>query len=199
MNDQDEAGLDVMPSQTVGPYVHIGLVREGSEIISDAPDAIEVTVTVVDGDGNLIDDAMIEIWQPDSQGIFNSQLDPRTGDKASDKGFRGLGRGFADDTGTAAFRTIVPGAVESVSGFGSEAPHLKLGIFARGMLERLYTRLYFPEFSTQNETDPVLCAVPQHRRQLLIADKTETGYHLTINVQHKDPDKETPFFDIQGE
>ena len=198
--DQDEAGFGIMPSQTVGPYVHIGLIREGAEIIADGEDAVEITVTTIDGDGNPIADSMVEFWQPDAQGVFNSDLDPRREQPATAEGFRGLGRAFADETGTSTLKTIIPGQLESIESFGFaqqvEAPHIKVGVFARGMLERLYTRLYFPEFAEANAQDPVLQLVDEKRRDLLIAQKTETGYHFDIYVQHVDPDKETPFFDI---
>ena len=202
VGDQDEAGFGVMPSQTVGPYVHIGLVREGSEIIDEGENSVEITVTTFDGDGNPIADSMIEFWQPDAQGVFNSEYDPRA-EEVSAEGFRGLGRAFADETGTSTLRTIVPGQLDIIEGYRPaqqvEAPHIKVGVFARGMLERLYTRLYFPEFSEANAQDPVLQLVDESRRDLLIAQKTEKGYHLDIHVQHVDPEKETPFFDIVAE
>ena len=197
--DQDEAGFGIMPSQTVGPYVHIGLIRDGAEILADGKDAVEITVTTIDGDGTPISDSMVEFWQPDEKGVFNSEFDPRR-DKVSAEGFRGLGRAFADETGTSTLKTIIPGQLDAIEGYAPaaqvEAPHIKVGVFARGMLERLYTRLYFPEFAEANAQDPVLQLVDEKRRDLLIAQKTEKGYHFDIYVQHVDPDKETPFFDI---
>ena len=202
VGDQDEAEFGVMPSQTVGPYVHIGLVREGSEIIDEGENSVEITVTTFDGDGNPIADSMIEFWQPDARGVFNSEYDPRA-EEVSAEGFRGLGRAFADETGTSTLRTIVPGQLDIIEGYSPaqqvEAPHIKVGVFARGMLERLYTRLYFPDFSEANAQDPVLQLVDESRRDLLVAQKTEKGYHLDIHVQHVDPEKETPFFDIVAE
>lgn len=191
ITDQDETEFGITPSQTVGPYVHIGLTNEGSEhLVEPGTDgAVEITFTVTDGGGEPISDAMIELWQADEAGIFNSPLDPRTGDRATAEGFRGLGRGMVDDTSAVTFTTLVPGAHDD-----EEAPHIKVGVFARGMLERLYTRLYFPD--KDNSTDPVLNSVPESRRPLLIAEKTEAGYHLDIVVQHADADRETPFFGI---
>lgn len=189
IRDQDEATPGITPSQTVGPYVHIGLTLAGSENLVDATaeGAIEVSFTVTDGAGTPISDAMIELWQADAEGIFNSPLDPRTAGQATVEGFRGLGRGMADESGTVTFTTIRPGAHDN-----EEAPHLKVGVFARGMLERLYTRLYFPD--ADNSADPVLNAVPESRRNLLIAQPRGRGFHLDIQVQHEDPDRETPFF-----
>lgn len=190
VNDQDEAQEGITPSQTVGPYVHIGLTLDGSHEIA-APgtdDAVEVSVEVIDGDGNPIADAMVEVWQARPDGTFNAPNDPRTGVNATVEGFRGLGRGMADDTGTARFLTLVPG------GYDDEAPHLNLGIFARGMLERLVTRLYFPENTEANASDPVLNSVDETRRHLLVAQKTDSGYYLKVTVQHEDPTVEMPFF-----
>lgn len=187
IRDQDEAEFGITPSQTVGPYVHIGLTLDNSEQIVEpgAEGAVEISFTVTDGGGDPIGDAMIEIWQADPQGVFNSPLDPRA--EATTEGFRGLGRGMVDDQGEVTFTTLVPGAHDK-----EEAPHLKVGVFARGILERLYTRLYFPD--NDNSADPVLAAVPESRRDLLIAKRTDTGYHLDIRVQHEDADRETPFF-----
>lgn len=202
VQDQDEAEFGIMPSQTVGPYVHIGLTRDGSEILAaeeDGHKTIEVSVTAVDGNGDPIADAMFEIWQPNTEGHFNSEYDPRVGNAATAQGFRGLGRAFADETGTARFQTVLPGAIEAVGGLEAEAPHLKIGIFARGILERLYTRMYFPDFPDANEADPVLNQVDPSKRELLVATTTDKGYHLDIRVQDEDPLKETPFFQIVGE
>ncbi|QGU08065.1 Protocatechuate 3,4-dioxygenase alpha chain [Corynebacterium occultum] len=191
IRDQDEATPGITPSQTVGPYVHIGLTLEGSEQLVEpgTEGAIEVSFTVTDGGDTPISDAMIELWQANAEGIFNSPLDPRTAEKATAEGFRGLGRGMVDETGSVTFTTIRPGAHDE-----EESPHLKVGVFARGMLERLYTRLYFPD--QDNSADPVLNAVPEERRGLLIAEPTERGFHLDIQVQHEDPNRETPFFGI---
>lgn len=187
IKDQGEAEFGLTPSQTVGPYVHIGLTLKNSEFLveSGTEGAIEVSFSVTDGNGDPISDAMIELWQSDEEGVFNSPLDPRA--TATVEGFRGLGRGMVDAEGTVTFTTLRPGAHDA-----EEAPHLKVGVFARGMLERLYTRLYFPD--QDNSADPVLAAVPESRRPLLLAQQTEKGFHLDITVQHEDPNLETPFF-----
>lgn len=197
IRDQDEAGFGVTPSQTVGPYVHIGLTLEDSEkIVPEGTEgAVHVTVSVTDGNGDPVADAMIEVWQADGEGVFNSPLDPRTGGRATAEGFRGLGRGMVDETGAVTFTTLLPGAVEAGDG-ETEAPHLKLGVFARGMLERLYTRCYFPENTEANAADPVLSLVEESRRGLLVAEKDGEGYRLDVVVQHEDPARETPFFRI---
>lgn len=179
IRDQDEAEFGITPSQTVGPYVHIGLTLENSEIIATEGDTIEVTFSVIDGNGDPVADAMIEIWQTRPDGTYNTD---------EVEGFRGLGRGMVDETGTVTFTTLRPGATEE------EAAHLKVGVFARGMLERLYTRLYFPD--NDNSADPVLELVDAARRDLLIAEPVDGGYRKTIVMQHADPGKETPFFRV---
>lgn len=186
--DQDEAEFGITPSQTVGPYVHIGLTLENSNHMVD-PDtvgAIELELSVTDGDGAPIADAMFEIWQSDRDGIHNSDLDPNRTSPATVDGFRGLGRGMANADGATTFTTLVPGA------FNDEAPHFKIGVFARGMLERLYTRAYLPDADLS--TDPVLAAVPEERRKLLIATRTDKGYSFRIKVQAAE--EETPFFGL---
>lgn len=179
IRDQDEAEFGITPSQTVGPYVHIGLTLEDSEIIATEGDTVEVTFSVIDGNGDPVADAMIEIWQTRPDGTYNTD---------EVEGFRGLGRGMVDETGSVTFTTLRPGATEE------EAAHLKVGVFARGMLERLYTRLYFPE--NDNSSDPVLELVDAARRDLLIAEPVDGGYRKTIVMQHADPGKETPFFRV---
>ena len=179
IRDQDEAEFGITPSQTVGPYVHIGLTLEDSEIIATEGDTVEVTFSVIDGNGDPVADAMIEIWQTRPDGTYNTD---------EVEGFRGLGRGMVDETGSVTFTTLRPGATEE------EAAHLKVGGFARGMLERLYTRLYFPE--NDNSSDPVLELVDAARRDLLIAEPVDGGYRKTIVMQHADPGKETPFFRV---
>lgn len=181
--DQDHTDFGITPSQTVGPYVHIGLTLDNSETMASASDGdtVDISFTVLDGDGDAIADAMIELWHARPDGSFNTQ---------SPDGFRGLGRGMADDNGQVTFTTLKPG------GFGGEAPHLNVGVFARGMLERLNTRLYFPEHSDDNAADPILQNIDERRRNLLVAEKTLSGYAMTIRVQHIDPALETPFFRI---
>lgn len=188
--DQDGATPGITPSQTVGPYVHIGLTLEGSEhlVAPGSVGAVELTLSVVDGAGEPISDAMFEIWQADPEGIHNSDLDPRRTSPATTAGFRGLGKAMADSHGAATFTTLVPGA------FDDEAAHFKIGVFARGMLERLYTRAYLPEADLSK--DPVLAAVPEARRELLIATQTDTGYRFDITVQAETPEQETPFFGL---
>lgn len=186
--DQNEAEFGITPSQTVGPYVHIGLTLEGAEHLVEpgSEGAVSFTVSATDGNGDPIADAMFELWQADPEGIHNSDLDPNRTEPATADGFRGLGRAMANEQGEATFTTLVPGA------FADEAPHFKVGVFARGMLERLYTRAYLPDADLS--TDPVLAVVPADRRDLLVAQKTDDGFRFDITVQAED--NETPFFGL---
>ncbi|AOW92974.1 protocatechuate 3,4-dioxygenase subunit alpha [Rhodococcus sp. WMMA185] len=193
---QDEVPFGITPSQTVGPYVHIGLYpaweNGGVAVPEGTPGRIEVSFTVIDGAGEPVSDAMIETWQADAAGRFESPGDPRGAAQATPAGFRSLARVFADETGAAVIHTVKPGALPTENG-GNEAPHINVGVFARGMLERLFTRLYFPDDTEAHASDPVLAAVPEPDRPKLIAERTDRGYHLTIHVQ-SDDGRETPFF-----
>lgn len=178
--DQSTATFGPTPSQTVGPYWKIGLDwgPDGENVVPDGTEGrLTVRITVLDGQREPIADAMVETWQADPGGRYGTD------------GFSGLARSGADDTGTAAVHTVVPGAV------GEEAPHLLVGIFARGMLDRLYTRMYFPEHD--HSSDPVLSMLPESQRAKLIAEKDDDGYRWTVYVQDTDPNGvETPFFAI---
>ncbi|GAA1091496.1 protocatechuate 3,4-dioxygenase subunit alpha [Tsukamurella spumae] len=187
---QDEVPVGLMPSQTVGPYVHIGLLagwEKGWDAVPDgATGTVDLELIAYDGAGQAIADAMFETWQADAAGGLGSS-DPR-GDAPSDPpGFRHLARVFADDDGVATIRTVKPGALPG------EAPHINLGLFARGILERLMTRIYFPEDTAAQATDPVLTLVPETDRHRLIAERTATGYRFEIHVQDTGSG-ETPFF-----
>lgn len=186
------------PSQTVGPYVHIGLPwPDGPDAVAAGTDgAIDISVTVVDGNRNPVADAMIETWQADAAGRFDHADDPRGTAAPTPAGFRGFGRALADSTGTSVVHTVKPGALPAGDD-DIEAPHIDVGIFARGMLERLVTRIYFPDETEANAVDPVLNSLEPRQRDKLIAQATPTGYHLDVVLQDSDPNgDETPFFDL---
>ncbi|MEU4313104.1 protocatechuate 3,4-dioxygenase subunit alpha [Nocardia sp. NPDC024068] len=181
------------PSQTVGPFLHIGLPwPDGPEIVTPGTTgSLTISVTVTDGDRNPVADALVEVWQANRDGVFEHPDDPRP---QTDSAFRGFGRCPADATGTARFTTVKPGAVPAGDA-GTQAPHLNLSIFARGMLNRAITRLYFPDEAAANAADPVLRALPESQRHKVIATTTDDGYHLGIVLQDADPEgAETPFF-----
>ncbi len=188
------------PSQTVGPFFAYGLVSDGAYAWPDAfshnivtPDAsgerIRIVGNVFDGDGAAIPDAMLEIWQADSQGRFNDPQDSRAAANAS---FKGFGRTGTTHEGAFVFETIKPGSVPGPDGT-LQAPHILMAVFARGMLLHLFTRIYF-EGEALNADDAVLAQVPADRVATLIARRDADGaYRFDIHLQG---DKETVFFEV---
>lgn len=188
------------PSQTAGPYVHIGLAPgdAGFDIYQQelgrdiaGPDAAGQRITVRgivrDSTGAPVRDVLIEVWQADANGVY-----PGQGNTAP--GFRGWGRVIPDfETGEWVFDTIKPGAVKPEIG-PEMAPHINLWLVARGINVGLNTRLYFPDEAAANATDPVLKLVEQpNRRQTLIAETCEGGYRFDISLSGA---SETVFFDV---
>ncbi len=196
--------LKETPSQTAGPYVHIGLApgAAGFQIFErelgwdiagpDAPgERIRVEGVVLDGTGAPVKDVMLEVWQADANGIYPHPEDPRATQVA--KGFRGWGRVITDfDTGLWAFDTIKPGPVMGRNG-RPMSPHLNLWIVARGINIGLNTRMYFED--EDNSADPVMNLIEQaHRRETLLARKVSPGhYRFDIRLQGEG---ETVFMDI---
>lgn len=196
--------LKESPSQTAGPYVHIGLApgAAGFDIYERelgwdiaGPNAagarIRVEGLVIDGTGSPIKDVMLECWQANAAGHY---AHPEGGGPV-EEGFRGWGRVITDfDTGEWAFDTIKPGRVMGRDG-RLMAPHLNLWIVARGINIGLNTRLYFDDEAAANAEDPVLNLIEwEKRRPTLIAKKTAPGvYRFDIRIQGED---ETVFFDI---
>jgi protocatechuate 3,4-dioxygenase alpha subunit len=190
------------PSQTVGPFFAYALSApqygyEHSAIASDTladdlvpGERIRVVGRVLDGDGAPIGDAMIEIWQADSEGRYAHPADGR----ASNQGFRGFGRfgTGTDPQNRFMFHTIKPGSVD-----GAQAPHINVIVFMRGMLSHAYTRIYFSDEAEANARDPVLSSVPEERRHTLIAAREKTDaatiYRFDICMQG---DEETVFFEV---
>jgi protocatechuate 3,4-dioxygenase alpha subunit len=190
------------PSQTVGPFFAFGLtapqylyphdaIASGDLADDSVPgERIEILGQVLDGAGVPVVDAMIEIWQADSEGRYAHPADGR----ASNQNFRGFGRfgtGTEPDNGFR-FRTVKPGSVD-----GEQAPHINVIIFMRGMLTHAYTRIYFSDEEKANARDPVFLSVPEERQVTLIARRDETSaplrYHFDIHMQG---DEETVFFDV---
>jgi len=147
---------------------------------------------VFDGDGALVPDAMLEIWQADAQGRFS---DPQERRALPNSSFRGFGRCGTDAKGSFFFDTIKPGSVPDPDG-KPQAPHILLAVFGRGMLMHLYTRIYFGG-EAANAADPVLALVPADRRSTLIAARQPGNgsavYRFDIRLQG---DNETVFFDV---
>lgn len=182
---------ETTPSQTVGPYLSIGLPwPDGPDVVGeDEPGAIRIHGRVFDGDGAPIPDAMIETWQADADGRFDHPDDPR-GTVAS--GFRGFGRCPTDPDGNYWIRTVKPGALPGPGGT-TQAPHIDVSVLGRGLLHRVVTRIYFEDNDNDNADDPVLAAVPEDRRVTLIAVKSGDGYRFDIRLQGQG---ETVFFDV---
>lgn len=183
-------------SQTVGPFFKFGLFRRGNEHIltNDRTQGQRILLTgiVFDGDLEPVQDAMIEIWQADHQGIFNHPEDPRH--EQADPAFRGFGRSQTVDGGRYTFKTIKPGPVP-FDGDTMQAPHINVRVFSRGMLIHAVTRIYFSD-EPANDGDPVLGAITDDtRRQTLIAVLEESDdlptYCLNIHLQGEN---ETVFF-----
>jgi protocatechuate 3,4-dioxygenase alpha subunit len=178
------------PSQTVGPYLTIGLIwPDGPNVVPDGtPGAVWIRGTVFDGAGEIVPDALIETWQADPDGRFDHPDDPR----GAVTGFRGFGRAPTDEDGNYAIHTVIPGALPGTGG-QDEAPHIDVSVFARGMLGRVVTRIYFPEYAEANAADPVLLTVPEDRRATVVAVRTDDGYRFDVRLQGEG---ETVFFDL---
>ena len=160
--------LQTTSSQTVGPYLHIGLTWLVTDnLVGPGVSGEKITLEgrVVDGDGAPVSDALVEIWQANAHGKYAHPDDPQ--DKPLEPGFKGFGRVPTDDQGKFKFTTIKPGRVAAPAG-GLQAPHINVLILMRGMLKQLITRIYFPA-DPANAEDAVLQSVPPARRETLIA------------------------------
>jgi protocatechuate 3,4-dioxygenase alpha subunit len=182
--------MSLTPSQTVGPYLSIGLPwPDGPFVVLDAdPGGFWVHGIVTDGAGDPVPDALIETWQADPRGRFDHPDDPR----GAVSGFRGFGRCPTDDTGRYAIRTLKPGPVPGPGG-APQAPHIDVSVLARGLLHRVVTRIYFADERDANAADPVLNTVPADRRGTLLAAPDAEGYRFDIRLQGE---QETVFFDV---
>jgi protocatechuate 3,4-dioxygenase alpha subunit len=181
------------PSQTVGPFLSIGLPwAEGEYVVPEGtPGAFRLGGSIYDGAGELVPDALIETWQADPAGRF-ADLHGHGGPSELE-GFRGFGRsGYEEGDGTWSVYTVKPGPVPWLDG-RMQAPHIDVSVFARGMLHRQVTRIYFADEEEANAADPVLGAVPAERRSTLLAQPTDDGYRFDIRLQGPD---ETVFFAV---
>ncbi|MGL5735189.1 MAG: protocatechuate 3,4-dioxygenase subunit alpha [Beijerinckiaceae bacterium] len=197
-------------SQTAGPYVHIGLAPHaaGFDIFENnfgnvlvgkktRGERIVIEGRVIDGTGTPMRDALVEIWQANSDGRYNHSADRQKKGKI-DPDFRGWGRAACDfNTGLYRFETIKPGAAMGRNG-RMMAPHINVWVVARGINIGLNTRLYFEDEAKANAADPVLNLIEQEaRRQTLIAKRSTrdkvTVYTFDIVFQ---AENETVFFDV---
>ena len=186
------ATLPLTPSQTVGPYLAIGLRWEdGPHVVPEGtPGAVWLRGRVYDGEGEPVPDALVETWQGDPDGRFDHPDDPRGA--VHREGFRGFGRCPTAADGQWAVLTLKPGPVPGLGG-RMLAPHVDLSVFARGLLDRVVTRLYFGDEAEANAADPVLAALPAQRRATLVAEPTGDGYRLDIRLRGE---HETVFFAV---
>lgn len=185
--------FEVTPSQTVGPYFAIGVPFDGGNLVvpENTPGQVRISGTIYDGRGEIIPDHLIEFWQPDADGRFADIYG--YGEPSTLEGFRGFGRyGVEDGDGIYTMHTIKPGRVPGPNG-ELQAPHIDVTLFARGMLNRVVTRIYFADEAEANATDQVLATVPAARRNTLLAQPTQDGYSFDIHLQGPG---ETVFFDI---
>jgi len=184
------------PSQTVGPFFHLGCIDTHAVSCIAGSNArgerVRLICQVLDGEGIPVNDAMIEIWQADSQGRYNYPLDQAP--DGSDPHCTGFGRLATDTNGFCIFETIKPGRVPADGG-KLQAPHLNVSVFARGVLKQLVTRIYFAG-DPANQECPVLNLVPQERRSTLLARPNihkPGDWHFAIHLCGED---ETVFFDV---
>ena len=157
----------VTPSQTIGPYFSLGLLDRPSNVL--VPEAIRITGRVLDGAGEPVPDAIVELWQADDDGRYRPDF--------------GWGRSGCDADGRYSFVTSKPGSVDR------HAPHVTLLVFARGLLKPVLTRMYFPDEDEANAADPVLSGVDQP--ETLVARPVADGLEFDIRLQG---DGETVFF-----
>lgn len=214
--------LGQTPWQTVGPFFHyalpwkggadltatgsdlgarLDLTPEGHYQLADHPpgrlvegQVIDIVGAVTDADGAPVVDALVEIWQADPDGVYASHEDQRWRDPKAgtgETGFPGFGRSAVGEDGVFHFRTVRPGAVPRPDG-SLQAPHIAVGVFGRGLLKRLVTRLYFAD-DPANVEDPILALVPEARRDTLMARMQDGCWRFDIRISG---DNETVFFDV---
>lgn len=181
------------PSQTVGPFFHIGLEHIAvSNLAAGVPgEKIEIMGRVLDGDRQPVIDALVEIWQANSLGKYAPAEDIQS--KPLQANFTGYGRIATGANGAFRFTTIKPGPVQEGDS-NSQAPHIAVNVFMRGLLKHLVTRIYFPD-EPSNHNDPILNSVPVERRSTLVAqiagsDPTLLTWDVVLQGKH-----ETVFFD----
>jgi protocatechuate 3,4-dioxygenase alpha subunit len=187
--------LGATPSQTVGPYLHIGLDWLNTTDLASpgvAGERIVIQGRLLDADRAPIPDGVIEIWQANSHGRYAHPDDGRV--LPLESGFSGFGRTPTGGNGEFRFSTIKPGRVPATNG-QLQAPHIMVNVFARGLLRQAVTRVYFPD--DDHASDPVMASVPVNRRMTLIARSVagQVGV-FEWNVLLGGDQNETVFFDV---
>ena len=182
----ERAGLVPTPSQTIGPYLSIGLdpLERPTVVPHDTPGSVFLQGQVLDGAGRPVPDAVVELWQADPTGRY----------VGAEQAGAWFGRCLTDAEGRFGFTTVKPGPVALRSG-QPQAPHLELLVFARGLLRPVRTRCYFPDEAEANGRDPVLTGIPDEgRRRTLVAASEDDG-RLRFDV-HLQGALETVFFAV---
>jgi protocatechuate 3,4-dioxygenase alpha subunit len=172
------------PSQTSGPYLEIGLIGGpiSNRLVDDSdPRAIHIAGVLLDGAGDPVPDGMIEIWQANAAGRYAHPADDRQ-EISVETGFSGFGRSATDGAGRFAFVTLKPGRVPWLDG-RLQAPHLLVGVFARGLLKRVATRMYFPDEEISNADDPVLLGLEPRERATLVARAEDGAIRFDVVLQ----------------
>lgn len=185
-----ELKLTATPGQTVGPFYGYALPfsKDNELVHPGAKGAIRVQGTVRDGAGEVIPDALLEIWQADEDGSIPQQTGSLVRDSYT---FTGWGRAAVDNVGNYTFTTVNPGPTEEGS-----APFISVVIFARGLLNKLHTRMYLPDDEAALAKDPLLSSLPEDRRRTLIAAReADGGLRWDIKLQGED---ETVFLAYPG-
>jgi protocatechuate 3,4-dioxygenase, alpha subunit len=180
-------------SQTVGPFFRIGLEHLNRADLA-VPGVSGTTITIrgkiLDGDGQPVPDAQLEFWQADAEGNFSENRCEAGG--CGPAKFTGFARIPTDAAGKFELRTIMPGPAPGSDG-GTQAPHIAVFVFMRGLLKPLYTRIYF-EGERANGADPILKLIPAERQSTLVASKAPGRESFVWDVKLQGPD-ETAFFE----
>jgi protocatechuate 3,4-dioxygenase, alpha subunit len=185
------------PSQTIGPFFHYALVDSKlSELVPpEHPEAVRIEGTVYDGAGEPVPDAMVEIWQANREGRYDDDepADGREDPPPDPEAFCGFGRSGTDSGGKFSFVSVKPGPVPGPDG-NLQAPHVMVCVFARGLLKRLVTRIYFPDEEEANAADRVLSSIenPESRKTLVARDE---GGALRFDI-HLQGESQTAFFEL---
>jgi protocatechuate 3,4-dioxygenase, alpha subunit len=186
---------ELTPSQTVGPFFHDALVDEDrSKLVATShPSAVRIEGAVYDGAGEPVPDAMVEIWQANAYGRFDDPTDDRENLPLDPETFSGFGRTGTDADGRFSFVTVKPGPVPGPAG-NPQAPHVMVSVFARGLLKRLVTRVYFPDEEEANAADPVLLSIEDPEfRKTLVAHNERDALRFDIHLQGEN---QTAFFEL---
>ncbi|WP_349269540.1 protocatechuate 3,4-dioxygenase subunit alpha [Mycolicibacterium parafortuitum] len=183
--------LTATPGQTVGPFFGYALPFDRCHelVPPGSPNAVQLSGIVAAGDGRPVPDALLEIWQADADGAVPTSAGSLHRDGFT---FTGWGRASTGDDGRYSFSTVIPGPVRP-----GAAPFILMTVFARGLLNRLFTRVYVP--GDHLADDPLLASLPPERRRTLIARRDRAGLHFDVQLQDAPGAPETVFLRYPGQ